>query len=82
MLINELKRMPDGMTPFGLIWAYAALGESDEAFVSLERAYEDRRDRMVWLNVDPLLDPLRSDPRFDDLVRRVGLPARKPSSSR
>jgi TolB-like protein/DNA-binding winged helix-turn-helix (wHTH) protein/Tfp pilus assembly protein PilF len=65
--------------PFGLIWAYAALGENDKAFAYLEASYQERRDRMVWLNVDPLLEPLRADPRFKELVRRVGLPTRKAS---
>jgi len=73
-LVDELTRAGTGPTPFGLAWAHAGLGNSDQAFASLERAYTERRDRIAWLNVDPLLNPLRSDPRFDDLVRRVGLP--------
>ena len=49
------------------------LGENDQAFVRLGEAYE-RRDGWLafWLKVDPRLDPLRSDPRFQDLLRRVG----------
>jgi Tfp pilus assembly protein PilF len=75
--LAKLKRMqaePGYVAPFGMIWAYAGVGDNDAAFAWLERAYDEHRDRMVWLNVDPLLDPLRSDPRFDDLVRRTGLP--------
>jgi TolB-like protein/DNA-binding winged helix-turn-helix (wHTH) protein/Tfp pilus assembly protein PilF len=60
---------------FGMIWAHAGLGDRDRAFALLERAYVERTDRMTWLSVDPLLEPLRGDPRFADLVRRVGLPA-------
>ena len=81
-VMSELNRIEaektGSVSPFGLIWAHAGLGDKDQAFAHLERAYQERFDRMVWLNVDPLLDPLRSDPRFKDLVRRVGLPA--PSS--
>jgi len=77
-LVDELKRIesePDQyVPPFGLVWAYAGLGDNDRAFSWLEKAYEMGSDRIVWLNVDTLLDPLRSDPRFHDLVRRVGLP--------
>jgi len=77
-LVSELKRIEADervyVPPFGLIWAYAGLGDKEQAFAILERSFEERRDRMVWLNVDPLLDPLRSDPRFTDLVRRIGLP--------
>jgi TolB-like protein/Tfp pilus assembly protein PilF len=80
-LVAELEQIDreverEFVPPFGLIWAYAGIGDRDRAFASLERAYEMRADRMVWLNVDPLLDPLRSDPRFTDLVRRMGLPQR------
>jgi hypothetical protein len=59
-----------------MVWAYAGLGDSDQAFAWLERAYEERRIRMQWLKVDPLLAPLRSDPRFAAFVRRVGPPQR------
>jgi hypothetical protein len=77
-LLSELKRIEAEergyWSPFGLIWAHAGLGEKDQAFAYLERCYQDRRERMPWIYVDPLMDPLRSDPRFDDLVRRIGLP--------
>lgn len=52
---------------------HAQLGNKDLAFKALEEAYAERVD-MVWLNVDPAWDPIRSDPRFQDLLRRVGLP--------
>jgi hypothetical protein len=82
-LVEELRRIEAGASqeyvpPFGLIWAYAGLGDKDQAFQWLERARTEGSDRIVWLNVDPLLDPLRSDPRFQELVLRVGLPTPPP----
>ena len=53
---------------------YAGLGDKDKAFASLEKAYEDRSWYMTHLKLDPELESLHSDPRFADLVRRVGLP--------
>jgi TolB-like protein/Tfp pilus assembly protein PilF len=50
------------------------LGRNDEAFRLLDRAYAEHSDLLVYLGVDPRLDPIRSDPRFAALVRRVGLP--------
>ena len=51
---------------------YAQLGEKDQAFAWLERAYQERSFMMLYLKVAPNLDPLRSDPRYADLLRRVG----------
>ncbi len=53
---------------------YAALGDADAAFEWLENAYERRVPALTWIRVDPIFDPLRSDPRFDDLLRRIGFP--------
>src|ERR1700736_5167572 len=53
---------------------YAGLDEKDQAFAWLEKAYEERDGSLPMLNANPAWDPLRSDPRFADLVRRVGLP--------
>ncbi|HXD30525.1 MAG TPA: winged helix-turn-helix domain-containing protein [Pyrinomonadaceae bacterium] len=50
---------------------YSALGEFDLAFAWLEKAFENKDIEMVWLKVDPAFEPLRSDSRFEDLVRRV-----------
>jgi TolB-like protein/Tfp pilus assembly protein PilF len=60
--------------PYEIATIYLALGERDEALRWLETAYEARSICLIWLGVDPRLDPLRSDLRFQDLVRRVGLP--------
>jgi serine/threonine protein kinase/Flp pilus assembly protein TadD len=48
------------------------LGEKGKAFDSLDKAYQDRSDWMIFLKTDPLFDLLRADPRFGDLLRRVG----------
>jgi hypothetical protein len=53
---------------------HIGLGENDPAFDWLQRAYEDRSAWLVNLKVDPFFDPIRSDPKFVDLARRVGLP--------
>ena len=53
---------------------YVRLGELDAAFTSLERAYINHEGPVVYLNVDPDWDALRADPRFQDLVRRIGIP--------
>jgi len=50
------------------------LGDKDQAFAWLEKAYGERAFQLQWLNIEPRWDNLRSDPRFADLVRRVGLP--------
>jgi TolB-like protein/Flp pilus assembly protein TadD len=53
---------------------YAALGEIDLAFRWLDQAYSDRAPVLMDLEVDPVLDPLRADARYDALVRRIGFP--------
>ncbi|HEY0004256.1 MAG TPA: protein kinase [Pyrinomonadaceae bacterium] len=55
------------------ILIYAGLGQKDEAFQWLETSYQNHSQNMTRLRVNPLLDNLRSDPRFDEMVRRVGL---------
>ena len=75
--IRELKkRLADesvGGFEVGLV--YAGLGEKDLAFEWLERAYDEHDKGLVSLKVDPSLDPLRSDPRFQDLLRRMNFPS-------
>ena len=58
---------------YALAENYARLGEKDQAFAWLEKLYEQRSPTLSQLNGDPLWDGFRSDPRYADLVRRVGL---------
>jgi tetratricopeptide (TPR) repeat protein len=59
---------------YELALIYIGLGQNDQAFDWLEKAYRERSDQLIYLKVDPRLDPIRSDSRFADLVRRVGIP--------
>jgi tetratricopeptide (TPR) repeat protein len=73
--IDELQAMAKQrhISPHYFALIYAGLGEKDRAFEWLNRAYEERAERLVWLKVDPRLDNLRSDPRFTELLRRISL---------
>jgi serine/threonine-protein kinase len=56
-----------------LAMGHAAIGDLDRAFTSLERAYQARSSGLIYLHLDPGFAPLRSDPRYADLVQRIGL---------
>ena len=60
--------------PLSLALAHAAAGQTDEAFEFLEKAWRIREQWLVFLRVDPRFDPLRADPRFEEMARRIGLP--------
>ncbi len=81
-LLAELKeRRQVGYIPAGaFINAYLGLGDNEQAFVWLERAYEEQSGIMPLLKVHPHFDPIRSDPRFANLLHRVGLDREYPSS--
>ena len=53
---------------------YAGLGQKDQAFAELEKAFQERSDFLLFLKVWDTMASLRSDPRFADLLRRIGLP--------
>jgi TolB-like protein/Tfp pilus assembly protein PilF len=63
---------PIKMSPAELAIYYAALGDKEKTFKQLEIAY--REGKLLWLKVDPLFDPLREDPRYQELLRKVGFP--------
>jgi TolB-like protein/DNA-binding winged helix-turn-helix (wHTH) protein/Tfp pilus assembly protein PilF len=74
-LIEELKRgqKTGNVQATSFINPILALGNYDEAFLWFERAYEKQEGILQWIKVHPFFDPVRSDPRFKDLQRRIGL---------
>jgi Flp pilus assembly protein TadD len=67
--LHERRLVPCG----SIAILYGALGDLNEAFVWMERAYEERDPQLTYLIAGRRFEPLRHDPRFLDLVRRVGL---------
>jgi len=63
------------VTPFVVARIYAALGKKEEALRWLETGYRARDAWMVFLKTEPQFDDLRSDPRFQDLLRRMNFPS-------
>jgi DNA-binding winged helix-turn-helix (wHTH) protein/TolB-like protein/Flp pilus assembly protein TadD len=75
-ILNELKQRSKRkyLSPAAIAPLYAALGEPDKAFALLDKAFEDRDTLMLAISVEPMFDQLRSDRRFDELLRRIGFP--------
>jgi len=63
------------VTPYFVARVFTALGEREQVFGWLERAYDVRDECLTWLKVDPTMDSLRGDRRYPDLLRRLGLPS-------
>jgi tetratricopeptide (TPR) repeat protein len=59
--------------PAAVAWAYLGVGDKDQAFAYLEKAYVQHSNMLATLKVEPGFDPLRGDPRYQDLLRRVRL---------
>ena len=68
--MNELTR-EEYVTPYGLAVIYAGLDDRPQAMTWLQNAYQDRSHWLVWLNLDPRFDNVRSDSRFQELLRRM-----------
>ncbi len=77
-LLQELKKKSEessaGSPSFYLAMIYAQMGEIDTAFNWLEKAYQDHEVEMYWLKVEPPFGPLRSDPRWQGMLDKVGFP--------
>ena len=76
-ILPKLKEHIDktGIGRYEIALIYAGLKENDNAFEWLEKAFQARDKGLTYLKIDPCLDPLRSDPRFQELIKRVGIPS-------
>lgn len=74
--LAELEALVAGrfVTSYGVALIHAGLGQNDAAFASLNKAFDERSNWLVWLRLDPRWNGLRSDPRFAQLVRRMQFP--------
>ena len=75
-ILDQLKRVTDSrryVSPYSVALIYVALNQKDSAFQWLEQAYQDRDENFIHLKVDPRLDPIRSDSRFQSLMGRINL---------
>ena len=73
--LAELEKHSAGqyVPPYDIALVYCGLNETDEAFKWLEKAYADHSTEMIYFKVDPMLEPLRSDPRYQVILRRMRL---------
>jgi serine/threonine protein kinase/TolB-like protein/Tfp pilus assembly protein PilF len=75
-LIEELKNesQREYVSPYEIAVNYARMGDRDHTFEWLEKAYAERSGRMEYMKVEDFFEPFRSDPRYIDLLKRIGLP--------
>jgi hypothetical protein len=73
--LDRLEAEGVGVSSVLVAAVHGALGDRNEAFVRLERGLREKDVTMIQIRRHPWLDPLRDDPRFDDIVRRMNFPA-------
>jgi tetratricopeptide (TPR) repeat protein len=71
-LISRSEKSPTGSPSFSAAAIYTARGENDKAIQSLEKGYADHEVEMYWLKVEPLFKPLHGDPRFENILKKIG----------
>jgi hypothetical protein len=77
MLADMLQRSRSGyVSPFYIAAAYVAVGENDRGFAFLRQAVDEKAELLVFINVAPSFDSVRNDPRFGEILRRIGLRGR------
>lgn len=72
-VLKRLQTTNEYVSPGEIAALYAALGDKEAAFASLKKAYDEHDLQLQFLKVDPSYDPLREDPRFQELLKKVGL---------
>ena len=72
--LQERAKRGEYVLPLGIAWIYIGLGDKDQAFVWLDKSFEERSDGLRQIKTNPIYDPLRSDARFTDLLKRMRLP--------
>jgi hypothetical protein len=80
-VLAELARRP-GISPVFLSFIYAGLGDNDQALACLERAYRERSFLLTTISLQPMLDSLRWDPRFQNLQHRISMMMQNPDSNK
>jgi TolB-like protein len=75
-LLRELEALStrERVSPIYIVRIYCGLGDKDQALAWLRKAYDEHSDHVLSIGVDPVYDPLRSDPRFIEILRGIGLP--------
>ena len=76
-ILDDLTKLAERkyVAPHFFAGIHSGLGENDRALEYLEKSYEEHSHWLIYLHIDPSMDDSRNDPRFQDLLRRVGLPA-------
>ncbi len=72
VILNDLLSRQDYVPPVDIAAIYISLGDKENALRWLEKGFQIRSDAVTYINNEPRFDPLRNDPRFQDLVRRIG----------
>jgi hypothetical protein len=71
--MTELSKRKD-VSPWEFALVYTGMGDKDRGFEWLQKAYDQHSSDLPWIKADPRMDPLRSDPRYHELLLHLGLP--------